>query len=234
MTKASNALTVLLPVKNGEKYIHKSLECIVANASSEDEILIINDGSSDKSELILKSWAIKDSRINIINNHGRGLVNALNLGLNESNKNWIARFDVDDIYPNYRLQKQRSIIGKDVSAIFCDYSLWSSKIRNVGVIPSAVVSQAVSLSLINSQRTPHPGVLYNKEAVLSVGGYRNEDFPAEDLSLWLRLSKIGKLVSVPEILLNYRISKTSITGLRRQEALMKKQYLFRFVKNTMV
>lgn len=230
MTLVTNALTILLPVKNGEQYIQNSLDCIVANVKIDDEILIVNDGSIDNTEHILKSWARKDPRIKIINNHGRGLVNALNLGLKESSNNWIARFDVDDLYPNYRLQNQRPMIEKDVAAIFCDYSLWSSKIRNVGVIPSAVLSQAVSLSLINSQRTPHPGVLFNKEAVLSVGGYRKEDFPAEDLSLWMRLSKIGKLISVPETLLNYRISKTSVTGLRRREALMKKQDLLKNIQ----
>lgn len=76
----------------------------------------------------------------------------------------------------------------------------------------------MSVSLISSQRTAHPSILFNKEAVINAGGYREIDFPAEDLSLWLRMSRIGDLVSVPKTLLHYRLSADSITGKRRVES----------------
>lgn len=55
-----------------------------------------------------------------------------------------------------------------------------------------------------------------------VGGYSSNDFPAEDLSLWIRLSEISTLVSVPEILFSYRISKSSTSGSRQKEVKAKK------------
>jgi hypothetical protein len=75
----------------------------------------------------------------------------------------------------------------------------------------------MAVSLITSQRTPHPSVLFRKDAVLSVGGYRNSDRLVEDISLWLRLAKVGNLVSIPENLLEYRLHKGSITGNNRHE-----------------
>jgi hypothetical protein len=58
--------------------------------------------------------------------------------------------------------------------------------------------------------------LYNKEAVIEAGGYKAEDFPAEDYSLWLRMTRLGKLKSIPEALLHYRLSGTSVTASRQE------------------
>ena len=65
-------------------------------------------------------------------------------------------------------------------------------------------------------------MLFSKEAVVEVGGYRDSDYLAEDLSLWLRLSKIGNLVSVPKNLLNYRLMSGSITSQNRNKVITKR------------
>jgi hypothetical protein len=83
----------------------------------------------------------------------------------------------------------------------------------------------VAISLISSQRTPHPSILFNKASVLDVGGYQQKDFPAEDLSLWLRMSRVGKLISIPKVLLHYRISSGSVTGTKRRAANSMKRKL---------
>jgi uncharacterized protein YerC len=56
-----------------------------------------------------------------------------------------------------------------------------------------------------------------------------DHFPAEDLSLWLRLAKVSKLLTVPEVLLHYRISANSVTSLRRSEMLAMRQELIRTI-----
>jgi hypothetical protein len=58
--------------------------------------------------------------------------------------------------------------------------------------------------------------MYRKTAVKAAGGYKLNDFPVEDLSLWLRMSRDGNLVSVPEVLLMYRMSKGSISNTKRK------------------
>ena len=211
-------ISAVLPIYNGDKYINFSLPTILSNLDVNDELIVVNNGSTDNTEQSLKKWARLDKRINLISLKEPGLVNALNLGLSESSNEWIARFDIDDIYPTNRISEQRRLISPDYVAIFTDYEFISSSNLPLGYVPSAILPAAVSLSLVTSQRTPHPSVLYSKSAVMNVGGYRNIDFPAEDLSLWLRLSKIGKLTSVPLNLLKYRISPGSITS-RNQDAI---------------
>jgi hypothetical protein len=97
--------------------------------------------------------------------------------------------------------------------------MWSDKYKNIGILPNAIHKSAVAMSLSRSQRTPHPGVLFDRERVFSAGGYIENDFPAEDLSLWLRLSREGNLVGVPKVLLNYRVSRTSISGSQHHSAI---------------
>lgn len=207
-----------MPVKNGSRYLADSLRVIFSNASLDDEVIIINDGSTDNTLEILNLSKKDFPNLRIITTKGIGIVKALNLGLVESSHEWIARFDVDDMYTENRINKQRAIIDDGIAAIFCDYELVLDNGVSTGVIPSPVDNLATIISLLYSQQTPHPGVVFNKNLIIDAGGYLEDDFPAEDLSLWLRASRVGKLVSVPEVLLKYKISNTSTSGSRQKEA----------------
>lgn len=211
-------ITGVLPVYNGEEFIDMSLPLILRNLNTDDELVVINNGSTDDSYRKLEEWSNIDSRINLISTKTPGLVDALNLGIAESCNNWIARFDIDDCYEPDRLKYQRVALGEKTVAIFTDYDFFSSSHNYLGTMPSAVDANAVAVSLISSQRTAHPSVLFNKEAVINAGGYRDSDFPAEDLSLWLRMSRLGDLISIPKTLVHYRLSTGSITGTKRNES----------------
>lgn len=219
-------ISLLLPVKNGAKYLPSSIANIRGMVGPDDEILVVNDYSTDSTVRMIQEFSQSDSRIKLINNREPGLVGALNLGLKESSNTWVARCDVDDRYHSNRIKIQSGKITKDSAAIFSDYSFFSDSVENLGRIPSAIFNQAVSVSLALSQRTAHPSVLLNKIAVEEAGGYIPEDFPAEDLSLWLRLSRIGKLTSVEDNLLLYRLDINSISFQKRREIMVKKKNLF--------
>lgn len=216
-----------MSIKNGEHFLPNSIKDIEINISMGDEVLVIDDGSDDKTSSILNLWARRNEQVRVIKNRGKGLVDSLNLGAKESSHNWLVRFDVDDKYMPYRILKQRELISDSISLIFCDYEFFSNNGNSLGVIPSAIDNSSTVISLVSSQRTPHPGALLSKESLIAVGGYRNEDFPAEDISLWLRLAKIGKLQTVPEVLLNYRLSRGSVSALNRKQAQVHTEKLFR-------
>ena len=214
----SRNISILLPVKNGEKYIKKSLTNLTQIIQEPDEILVIDDFSTDRTKEIVLSEANCDNRVRYLKNTVPGLVSTLNFGIKEAKNEWIARADVDDQYEVNRLSEQRSCIAPKIVGIFTDYDFFSESFKYLGTIPGAIEANAVSVSLISSQRTAHPSILFNKNAVIDAGGYRASDFPAEDLSLWLRMSRLGDLISIPKILLHYRLSTESITGTRRIEA----------------
>jgi hypothetical protein len=226
---ASIPVTAILPIKNGMNYIARARHQLVNTCRDNDEILLIDDNSVDGSAAVLEKWASEDQRVRVIKNSGEGLVSALNLGVKESINQWIARFDVDDTYNFERIHKQISSIKHNVVAVFSDYEILRPNGQSLGIIPSPVYSDAVAVSLISSRRTAHPSVLFSREAVMSVGGYLSSDFPAEDLSLWLRLARVGQLVSIPEVLLNYELGLNSVSGQKRDLIQRKTSCLIRDV-----
>ena len=220
-------VTFLMPVRNGRDFLIDSLANIDAMADSSDEILVINDHSSDGTDEILHSMKSIIKNLVVLNNPSSGLVKALNFGLEEASNNLIARVDVDDTYQIDRINKQIDSFTSSTVAVFSDYTFVSPDKSNLGTIYSAVHPLAVSASLVISQRTAHPSVVFSREAVIQIGGYRESDFPAEDLSLWLRLSRVGELRSVALPLLNYRINPKGVSATRRSEMLMKKTLLLK-------
>jgi len=225
MALSNDAISALLPVKNGEIYLESLLPNILSMLTSDDELVVINDGSSDQTRSIIEKYCTSDSRLRLINTQGIGLVKALNLGVESAAHKWVARFDVDDEYPKNRIDEERKLMNDDVSVIFSDYQFISKRGVNLGRVYSAVFHLPTTLSLISSQRTAHPSALINRRLLLQCGGYLEKDYPAEDLALWLRLSQCGKLISVPNKLLLYRLSGTSISGQTRQIQLRKKDEL---------
>jgi glycosyltransferase involved in cell wall biosynthesis len=227
MSMRNYSISGLLPVKNGEQYIAELLISILPSMNPSDELIVINDGSSDETFSIVKEFASNDSRITLISTPGIGLVKALNIGVDEARHDWLARYDVDDIYNILRLDKQRALIDDNVAVIFSDYSLVTSSGTKLGTIPTAVNAMPTALSLISGQRTPHPIALINRKLLIRSGGYLKKDYPAEDLGLWLRMSHFGNIVSVPEVLLKYRITASSISAQNRVIQLSKKSELLR-------
>jgi len=207
-------ISALLPIKDGAQYVNQIMLDLIACTNSGDEIIVVNDNSTDTTAVLLNDWAAKYNTIRVVNSRGQGLVSALNTGIALATNEWIARFDCDDRYPSHRLEEQLSVIESDLACIFTDYEIYSADGKSLGVIPSPVSPIATRLSLWRNLRTPHPSAVINKEKALLVGAYAEEDFLAEDLSLWLRLSKVGKLQSTPSVLLKYTLSSSSITGSR--------------------
>ena len=221
------AISGILPIKNGEHWISRNLPKILKTLSLDDELIVVDDGSSDNTYSLLSEQAIEDQRIKILRTTGVGLVEALNLAINQSENSWLARFDIDDTYPENRISIQREEIKSNTSVIFTDYRMRLNGRTNLGYIPSPITHLATKLSLLRSQRTAHPSALINKEKLLKVGGYLQSEFPAEDLGLWTRLSLIGNLKSVPINGLDYNFHRGSITRMNQDSMSPKRDAILK-------
>lgn len=218
-------ISAVIPVRNGEEYIESSFAQVTANLEENDEAIYVVNGSSDGTLKKITRLADSDKRVRIINLGDTGLISALNVGISEAQNSWIARFDVDDLYPPDRLQKQRTAISEETVAIFSDYSVVGKDLRNLGMIPSGVDNLPTMVSLYGANRTPHPSALFSKEAFMEADMYKLEDFAAEDLGLWLRMTRIGKFRSIPVPLLKYRLHGNSTVAANRKIALLNTKRL---------
>lgn len=223
----TDCVSAIVPIKNGSNYIYESIPRILENLHRDDELIVVDDSSSDNSWDLVLEAAKSDPRLTLLRSPGIGIVDALNYGIEQAKFEKIARFDIDDIYIRDRIERQRRFLKAPVVAVFCDYNIVDSNLEFLGTIYSPVIPFATRFSLTQSQRTPHPGVIFSKSSFFAVGGYHQGEDGVEDLSLWLRLSKVGDLISIPEILFSYRLHPKSVTFAKRKEILMKKNQILK-------
>lgn len=89
-------ITIIVPVYNTEKYLRRCVDSILNQKYNDYELLLINDGSTDKSKMICEEYAAQDSRIKLVNKTNGGSASARNLGLNMARGEYIAFVDSDD------------------------------------------------------------------------------------------------------------------------------------------
>ena len=113
-------ITVLMPAYNAAEYIAEAIESVLLQTFSDFELLIINDGSTDDTANIIRSFS--DKRIVLIQQENQGVAAALNNGLLHARAEYIARFDADDICFPERLQIQVQFLDDNMDHVLtgCD------------------------------------------------------------------------------------------------------------------
>lgn len=104
--------SVIIPLYNKESQIKKTLESVLNQTFKDFEIVIVNDGSIDKSIEVVESF--DDNRIRIINQNNSGVSQARNRGIIEANRKWIAFLDADDLWKPNKLEKYSKIINDNI------------------------------------------------------------------------------------------------------------------------
>ncbi|MBQ3914697.1 MAG: glycosyltransferase family 2 protein, partial [Paludibacteraceae bacterium] len=94
----NNLVSIITPLYNGERFIAQTIESVLTQTYTEWEMLIINDGSTDKSEEIALSYAEKDNRIRVYSQPNGGSASARNHGIRRAKGRYIALLDSDDLW----------------------------------------------------------------------------------------------------------------------------------------
>jgi len=206
-------ISVVMSVFNGGDYLRKSIESILNQSYLNFEFIIIDDGSTDTSLEIIKSY--KDNRIVLINRKNKGFITSLNEGIEKSKGKYIARMDADDISFPSRLEKQFDFIEKNNLDICGGHYLLinkNGKINGLNVVPTS--HKMCTLSLFFKVPFAHPSVMIRKQFLDENSlEYGQSSYKiAEDLDLWLRMHRCGaRFGNVDSTVLKYRIHSDSLT-----------------------
>jgi glycosyltransferase involved in cell wall biosynthesis len=224
-------ITVLMPAYNAAKYISAAIISVLKQSFSNFELLIINDGSSDETEHIARSF--HDERIRIINQPHQGIAAALNLGLLNAAAALIARFDADDTcYPD-RLQQQYDFFNSNPEYVLTgsdvDYTDQNGEhlysYSNIGHTHEEIMERINSFCPFI-----HSSVMYKKDTALQLGGYDAKAHSFEDYRLWIKFIRAGKVCNSKTPLIMVRLNPESVTvdeKLRgKRFAALKKEMLF--------
>lgn len=204
-------ISVILPVYNAEKYLRDSIDSILKQSYKDFELIILNDGSTDFSGIIINSY--NDSRISYVENDiNIGLIKTLNLGISLAKGKYIARMDADDISLPERLKKQVSFMEKNKKVVAC--GTWIKHFEgNDNVRKYPVNDEDIKTFFVFRSPIAHPSVImrafpFKKTPPLKY----NENYPhAEDYKLWADLMDFGELANISEYLIKYRVSTDQIT-----------------------
>ena len=210
-------ISILLPVFNGERYIKESIISILNSSYKIFELNIINDGSTDNTDQIIKSFS--DPRIKYLTKTNSGLIETLNYGIKKCNYPVIMRMDADDIILPNKIENQLSYFKKSDSILTgTNGYLINSEGNKMRPINLPTEHNDIIKSMLKmSSSFIHPSVMYYKDAVLKVGGYDSNFKHAEDFDLFLSLSKIGKVSNMSERLIYLRKLENNVSLLNAEE-----------------
>lgn len=122
-------ISIIVPVYNSEKYLRKCLDSLINQTFKDIEIIMINDGSTDNSEKIIKEYQKKDKRIVLFNKKNGGQSSARNLGLSRAKGKYISFIDSDDyIQPNL-CEKLYGVISAGYDIVVTDYYIIDGKFK---------------------------------------------------------------------------------------------------------
>ncbi len=211
----SNApkISVIMPAYNAERFISKTIQSILNQSFNDFEFIIIDDGSIDDTEKIIKSF--DDQRIRYIKNPKNiGLASSLNIGVKEAKGLYIARIDADDISTNDRLEKQSSFLDQNpfIGIVGSSILEIDSEDKPIRILRKPKSHILIKWSSLFSTPMYHPTIMARAD-ILKSHHYDEHLSNSEDYELWSRLlfSTDIHFANFFEPLLNYRIYPESFT-----------------------
>ena len=233
-------VSVILPVFNQEKYLGEALESLVKQEKwgreeagerswRKGEIIIINDGSSDKTREIIVSFRDKLPIKLIEHEENLGLAKSLNEGLATAQGEFIARMDGDDKMTSDRLRRELDFLEKNK-----EIDLVGGRIRifnengyggEAKLLPQN--DQEIKRAMLSYCALMHPTLMWRRSWQEKVGFHYLEDEcwrGAEDYATWLYFLDKMTLANLPEILLDYRQHQEQVSYklAKRQKRLTRK------------
>lgn len=198
-------VSVVTTCYNSERFLREAIDSILNQTFTDFEYIIWNDGSTDKTEEIVKSY--NDPRIRYFKTENQGVGSAAHAACAVAKGEYIARLDDDDICFPQRLEKEVYFLDThpDYVLVSCLFEYIDEHDRVFGQCVYPCTSKAIKKRL----NILHSGAVYRKSAYEQCGGYVNVRMGLDKI-LWGRMAKYGKYANLPEILVQYRIQHLSI------------------------
>ena len=209
-------ISVIVPVYNVEKYLEECLESIKRQTYTDIEVILVNDGSIDRSKEICERYCEKDSRFKLVNQENKGLSGARNRGMLESKGEFISFVDSDDVLKEDMLEQlMKQMTSEDIDIVECWYTnekqeLELSTPKNVKTIFQGDSKEAlVSLCKDNIVRLNAVAKLFRRQVIVNFPFL--EGLFYEDVYGGIGILKhIRKMVKINYIGYYYRVRQGSI------------------------
>lgn len=228
----SPLISVIMPVFNAERYLRSAIQSILVQTYQNLELIIVNDGSTDRSFSLVDT--ISDQRIRVIHGNGhRGIASALNLGIRNARGAYIARMDADDVSLPSRFERQlhflqnheQIALAGSAARYICPKG---SPLDKEPISFARYTPERVRRALLSQNVIPHSSIMARAH-IFKRYPYDERLAWGQDYELWLRLLSDGYLFEMlPETLTEYRVHCDSVSfNLRSRLTPAKKRLIIK-------
>ncbi len=215
-------ISVLLPFRDAATTLAEAMASVLDDLDGGDELVAIDDGSSDGSRAVARAVAENDARVRIVESGGSaaqaaGIAGALNRGIAEARGELLGRMDADDVSLPGRFAAQRALLDADATlgAVGVQVEAFPAPAagmqRYFGWQNALVTKSDHARAIFVEAPLCHPTALIRRAALQHVGGFREVAWP-QDYDLWLRLDAAGfGIAKVERVLFRWRVHASSVT-----------------------
>lgn len=212
-------VSVVMSVFNGERFLREAVESILGQSYTNFEFIIIDDGSTDSSPVILEVYRAGDCRVRVYRKENSGIVDSLNLGCRLARGRYIARMDADDVCIALRLERQVTFLDAHTKVGLVGCGMYENIDGNGAVLytthlPKA--NDAIQRTILQRWCFLHPSIMFRTELFNLVGGYRKVFEGAEDHDFILRILEHSQAHNLQEPLIRYRVNPKGLSVVYHQ------------------
>ena len=224
-------VSIITPIYNGERYVSETINSVLNQTYSKWEMIVVDDGSKDNSAAIVRQFADKDNRIQLLQQPNGGSASARNNGIKHANGQYIALLDADDLWePNF-LESQLALM-KEKGAVVVHASYKRIDEQSKEILRPYKAKKVVTYKQM--QMTNHIACLtglYDSSVYGKI--YLREELKSirDDYAYWLDIVKLaGKSYGNQNVLASYRVMSSSTTGKKKKLIKAQFQFYYRYQK----
>lgn len=214
-------ISIITPAYNAEKYLAETIESVLQQTYSNWELLITNDGSTDKTAEIIQQYESKDKRIRSFYQENGKQGKARNLAIKHAQGKYLAFIDADDLWAENKLEKQLAVLEQnpEIDIVFTNGISFRGDINHVVQTTNARGGKydykEMLEKVLMGKAFPNLSVMLRKDKLTDLGGFC--EIPkvqnAEDQQMWMRMIEAGSQVyCVTENLFYYRLHEEQVTA----------------------
>jgi glycosyltransferase involved in cell wall biosynthesis len=193
----TSSVSVVIPTHNRQNNIAFAIASVEEQTFKADEIIIIDDGSTDSTPEFLKNHLCRscNTRIVVITQNNKGPAAARNAGINAATCDYVAFLDDDDYWLPHKIARQMQILKQEPDIVLLGCSADTFFLRNM-----RRRMEVSELRLLIRNWFLTPGVIVKRKELLEIGGFPEDMKCCEDYALWLKLVIHHRCVFLNEIL----------------------------------
>jgi len=212
--------SVIIPTFNRAHSIGRCLDSVRRQTFADFEIIVVDNGSTDSTREIIESILQSDTRIIYIYQENSGSpAGSRNTGIKAARRDWVSFLDSDDLWLPNKLERVRQEISEHVDAGLVGVSHWENRIidgMHAGVLRhGSAKSKGLYRELLLSGNCFSTSAMTVRRDILSqVNGFdlRRDYFAVEDYDLWMKISRLGEIASINEVLGEFHIGADNMSS----------------------